>query len=114
MSFTWRSLGARNTNNADLPSRPSSLSADADHNPAQRVAKREALDPDVEVILFGDEKGAAGTVARDEVDLWATDELHFQQYASRCPMWVPPEARDPVLLHHPTRRGIGYFGAVRL
>jgi transposase len=29
-------------------------------------------------------------------------------------MWIPPETRDPVLLHHPTRRGVGYFGAVRL
>jgi transposase len=29
-------------------------------------------------------------------------------------MWVPPENRDPVLLHHPTRRSVGYFGAVRL
>jgi transposase len=29
-------------------------------------------------------------------------------------MWVPPEQRDPVLLHHPTRKRVGYFGAVRL
>jgi len=29
-------------------------------------------------------------------------------------MWVPPEVKDPVLLHHPTRKGIGYFGAVRI
>jgi transposase len=29
-------------------------------------------------------------------------------------MWVPPEMKDPVLLHHPTRRSVGYFGAVRL
>src|SRR5690606_23730629 len=48
-----------------------------------------------------------------EIDLWAMDEVHFQQYGSRCRMWVPPETRDPVLLHHPTRRGVGYFGAVR-
>src|SRR5947208_8090787 len=50
----------------------------------------------------------------DEVDLWATDEVHFQQHGSRCRMWVPPETKDPVLLHHPTRRSVGYFGAVRL
>ncbi len=50
----------------------------------------------------------------DEVDLWATDEVHFQQHGSRCRMWVPPETQDPVLLHHPTRRSVGYFGAVRL
>ena len=29
-------------------------------------------------------------------------------------MWVPPETKDPVLLHHPTREAVGYFGAVRL
>lgn len=29
-------------------------------------------------------------------------------------MWIPPEQKDPILLHHPTRRSIGYFGAVRL
>jgi len=29
-------------------------------------------------------------------------------------MWIPPEVRDPVLLHHPTRKSVGYFGAVRL
>jgi len=29
-------------------------------------------------------------------------------------MWVPPEDKDPVLLHHPTRKSVGYFGAIRL
>lgn len=29
-------------------------------------------------------------------------------------MWIPPEVKDPVLLHHPTRANAGYFGAVRL
>lgn len=29
-------------------------------------------------------------------------------------MWVPPEIKDPVLLHAPTRKSVGYFGAVRL
>jgi len=29
-------------------------------------------------------------------------------------MWIPPESKDPVVLHHPTRRSVGYFGAVRL
>ena len=51
----------------------------------------------------------------DQVDLWATDEVHFQQHGSRCRMWVPPETKDPVLLHHPNaakRRSI--LGAVRL
>jgi transposase len=48
------------------------------------------------------------------VDLWAEDEVHFQQHGSRCRMWVPPEDKNPVLLHPPTRRSVGYFGAVRL
>lgn len=52
--------------------------------------------------------------ADPNVDLWAVDEVHFQQYGSRCRMWVPPEVKDPVVLHHPTRKSIGYFGAVRL
>jgi len=42
------------------------------------------------------------------------DEVHFRQYGSRCRMWVPPEEKNPVLLHHPGRQSIGYFGAVRL
>lgn len=53
-------------------------------------------------------------MANEEIDLWATDEVHFQQYGSRCRMWIPPEIKDPVLLHHPGRKSVGYFGAVRL
>ncbi len=53
-------------------------------------------------------------MADDSVDLWAIDEVHFQQHGSRCVMWVPPEVKDPILLHHPTRKSVGYFGAVRL
>jgi hypothetical protein len=48
------------------------------------------------------------------VELWAMDEVHFQQHGSRCRMWVPPEVKDPVSLHHPTRKQVGYYGAVRL
>lgn len=29
-------------------------------------------------------------------------------------MWIPPESKDPVVLHHPTRKNVGYFGAIRL
>ncbi len=29
-------------------------------------------------------------------------------------MWVPPEDVDPIIRHHPTRKSVGYFGAVRL
>ena len=50
----------------------------------------------------------------DTVDLWALDEVHFQQQGSRCRMWVPPEIKDPIVYHHPTRKSVGYFGAVRL
>lgn len=42
------------------------------------------------------------------------DEVHFQQHGSRCRMWVPPETKDPVLFHQPTRKSVGYYGAVRL
>lgn len=53
-------------------------------------------------------------MADPEVDLWSMDEVHFQQYGSRCRLWVPPENKDPVVLHHPGRKSVGYFGAVRL
>jgi hypothetical protein len=29
-------------------------------------------------------------------------------------MWIAPETTDPVVLHQPTRKCVGYFGAVRL
>ena len=48
------------------------------------------------------------------IDLWAMDEVHFQQHGSRCRMWIPPEVHDPVVLHQPTRKAVGYFGAVRI
>jgi len=43
---------------------------------------------------------------------WFEDECHFQQHGSRCAMWIPPEDVDPVLLHAPTRKQVGVFGAV--
>src|SRR5271157_1257369 len=48
------------------------------------------------------------------LDLWAMDEVHFQQHGSRWRMGVPPETKDPVLLHQPTRKSVGYYEAVRL
>jgi hypothetical protein len=42
------------------------------------------------------------------------DEVHFQQHGSRCRTWIPPEVRDPVCRHAPTRKSISYFGAVRI
>lgn len=53
-------------------------------------------------------------MADDTVDLWALHEVHFQQQGSRCRMWIPPEIKDPVVYHHPTRKSVGYFAAVRL
>ena len=29
-------------------------------------------------------------------------------------MWVAPECKHPVVLQHPTRESVGYFGAIRL
>lgn len=29
-------------------------------------------------------------------------------------MWIPPELKHPVVLQHPTRKSVGYFGAIRL
>jgi len=29
-------------------------------------------------------------------------------------MWIAPEEKDPIVRHEPTRKSIGYFGAVRL
>jgi hypothetical protein len=54
-------------------------------------------------------------LAQDEtVDLWALDEVHFQLHGSRCRMWIPPDTKDPVTVHNPTRESVGYFGAVRI
>lgn len=49
-----------------------------------------------------------------EIDLWALDECHFQQHGSRCIMWVPPEEKDPVVRHAPTRKSISLFGGVNI
>jgi transposase len=29
-------------------------------------------------------------------------------------MWIPPELKHPIVLQHPTRKSVGYFGAIRL
>lgn len=46
--------------------------------------------------------------------MWFEDEYHFQQYGSRCAMWVPPENLDPVVIHYPTRKSLAVFGAVSI
>jgi hypothetical protein len=51
---------------------------------------------------------------RADVELWSLDECHFQQHGSRYRMWVPPEDKDPIVLHAPTRKAVACFGAVNL
>lgn len=46
--------------------------------------------------------------------MWSLDECHFQQQGTRTRMWVPPEIKDPVLLHAPTRKSVACFGAVNV
>lgn len=46
-------------------------------------------------------------------DVRFLDEVLFHLHGSSCRMWVPPEDRQPHVLLHPTRRSIGFFGAVR-
>jgi len=53
-------------------------------------------------------------ISNDEIDVWALDEVKFEQHGTSCRMWIPPEVKEPVQLHHPTRKSVGYFGAVRL
>jgi transposase len=53
-------------------------------------------------------------VLRRDADLWSLDECHFQQHGSRCASWVPPELKDPVLLHAPTRKQVSLYGAVSI
>ncbi len=48
------------------------------------------------------------------VEVWALDEVIFKQHGSTCRMWIAPEDHNPVILHAPTRKGIGYFGVVRI
>jgi len=28
-------------------------------------------------------------------------------------MWIPGDVKDPIVFHAPTRKSVGYFGAVR-
>ncbi len=47
-------------------------------------------------------------------DIWAIDEVHFQQQGTRCRMWIAPENIALFVIQQPTRKGVGYFGAVRI
>lgn len=51
---------------------------------------------------------------RKDLELWSQDECHFQRHGTRCRVWVPPENKDPVVLHAPTRQSAACFGAVSL
>jgi transposase len=42
------------------------------------------------------------------------DECQFYQHGSRCRMWIPPEEKNPVVKHAPTRKSVAYFGGVRI
>lgn len=50
----------------------------------------------------------------DKYDVWAMDEVLFQQIGSRCRMWIAPECKRPVAIQQPGRKCVGYFGAVRI
>ena len=47
-------------------------------------------------------------------EIWSLDECHFQQHGSRCTMWVPPEEKDPIVFHAPTKKSISLFGHVNV
>jgi len=47
-------------------------------------------------------------------EIWSVDEYHFQQHGTRCVMWVPPEKKDPGVLHAPTKKSVSFFGAGNL
>jgi len=47
-------------------------------------------------------------MANRAVDLWALDEVHFQQQGSRCRMWVPPE--QPTLRRLSSFANFGFRG----
>jgi hypothetical protein len=67
-------------------------------------------DPELQEVLKKTKKRAAN----DNLDIWVLDEVHFQQHGSNAKMWFPPEVKDPLLLHHPTRIRIGCFLCSRI
>ena len=48
-----------------------------------------------------------------DLDVWFLDEVLFHLHGTSCRMWVPPEDKQPRMLFHPTRKSLGFFGAVR-
>lgn len=54
-------------------------------------------------------------LSQDEsVELWGPGRGSFPAIRFQLPNVDTPETRDPVLLHHPTHKSFGYFGAVYL
>ena len=49
-----------------------------------------------------------------DVELYALDEVLFQLHGSICKMWIPKDEKNPRIFLHPTRKTIGFYGAVRL
>lgn len=49
----------------------------------------------------------------NSADIWFLDECHFQQRGSRETMWIARDVKDPIVFHAPTRKSVGYFGAIR-
>ncbi|OIN98765.1 hypothetical protein AUJ66_00225 [Candidatus Desantisbacteria bacterium CG1_02_38_46] len=47
------------------------------------------------------------------IQLWATDEVHFQRHTSLIQMWAP-EGEQPQVASASTREKIGFFGAINL
>lgn len=48
------------------------------------------------------------------MELRSLNEGHFRQHGTRCRMRVPPEDKDPVLLHAPMRKPVARSGADNL
>ena len=52
--------------------------------------------------------------ADPDIEIYASDEVIFHLQGSICKMWIPIENKQPRVFLHPTRKSIGYIGAVRL
>ena len=47
------------------------------------------------------------------IQLWATDEVHFQRHSSLIRMWAP-KGEQPQVISASTREKVGFFGAINL
>ena len=78
-------------------------------DPVAKPRPQVAQSDPVKVAAF---KKTVPLARRRGVELWSVDECRFQQHGTRCHMWVPPEIKDPVGLHAPTRKSVACTGAV--